>query len=79
MLVSAVAGLCDRFREHGLRGYSAREVYYHGPLTPLNIVPTFDKGHVIVYDAGGVTVYAAGGSLACSVTAHAEGARMPTF
>ena len=58
---------------------SAREVSYQGPLTPLNIVPTFDKGHVIVYDAGGVTVYAAGGSLACSVTAHAEGARMPTF
>jgi len=54
---------------------SAREVSYQGPLTPLNIVPTFDKGHVIVYDAGGVIVYAPDGSLAYSVTAHVEGAR----
>lgn len=54
---------------------SAKEVYYQGFLTPDNIVPTFDKGHVIVYDGAGVTVYAPDGSRAYSVTPRVPGAR----
>jgi len=55
---------------------SARDVYYLGPLAPNNVVPTFDKGHVIVYNNGGVTVYAPDGSLAYGATAHVPGARL---
>jgi hypothetical protein len=32
-------------------GARPREVYFQGPLTPLNTTPTFDKGYLFVYDA----------------------------
>jgi len=41
----------------------ARDVYYQGDLAPLNIVPTFDKGHLVVYDRDHkINVYAPDGS-----------------
>ena len=47
----------------------ARDVYYQGNLTPLNITPTFDKGYLAVYEPEhAVSLYRPDGSLAEKVT-----------
>ncbi len=49
----------------------AREVHYQGDLAPLNIMPTFDKGYLIVYDWNHkINVYAPDGSPLYSVSAQ---------
>ncbi len=46
-----------------VRASAAREVYYQGPLTPANIVPTFDKGYLIVYNLDrSISVYGPDGA-----------------
>jgi len=34
-----------------------RDVYYQGPLAPLNTAPTFDRGYLAVYEQGGFSLY----------------------
>src|ERR1700704_4733617 len=36
----------------------SREVYYQGFLVPQSIVPTLDKGYLLVYDFEKINVYA---------------------
>ena len=49
----------------------ARDVYYQGDLTPLNILPSFDKGYLAVYEPEhAISLYRPDGSLAYKVTAR---------
>ena len=48
----------------------SREVYYQGFLVPQSIVPTFDKGYLLVYDFEKIDVYAPDGSPLYSVSAE---------
>jgi len=49
----------------------ARDVYYQGDVAPLNIMPTFDKGYLVVYDRDHkINVYAPGGSPLYSASAQ---------
>jgi hypothetical protein len=52
----------------------ARDVYYQGDMTPLNIVPTFDKGYLVVYDQNKVNIYAPDGSSLYSASAQVQSA-----
>ena len=42
-------------------GAAQREVYYQGPLSPNSIVPTFDKGYLMVYNGAKVDLYSPDG------------------
>lgn len=53
-----------------------REVYYPGLLTPLNIVPTFDKGYLFVYDAHKIDVFGPDGSLLYGISAQVGNAKV---
>jgi len=62
-------------------GFAAdtRDVYYQGPLAPLNILPSFEKGYLAVYDLDDqVALYAPDGSLAYRASPHIEGASYVT-
>ncbi len=53
---------------------SARQVYYQtDSLTPANIVPTFENGHLVVYDLKSASVYAPDGSLAYGIPVSENG------
>ena len=52
----------------------ARDVYYQGDLTPLNIVPTFDNGYLVVYDQNKINVYAPDGSPVYSASSQVQSA-----
>jgi hypothetical protein len=54
----------------------SREVYYQGFLVPQSIVPTFDKGYLLVYDFEKIDVYAPDGSPLYSVSAEVPNARI---
>lgn len=45
-----------------------RQVRFQGNLTPRNILPTFDNGHVVAYESGAIAVYGLDGSLACRIS-----------
>jgi len=52
----------------------AHDVYYQGSLTPLNDVPTFDHGYLVVYDLDSrVDVFAPDGTLMYRVPAKVPG------
>jgi len=53
----------------------SREVYYQGFLVPQSIVPTFDKGYLLVYDFEKIDVYAPDGSPLYSVSAEVPNAK----
>lgn len=54
---------------------AARDVYYQGDLTPLNILPTFDKGYLAVYEPEHtISLYRSDGVLAYKATAQVPGA-----
>ena len=53
-----------------------REVFYQGLLTPQNIVPTFDKGYLLVYDYDKIDLYAPDGSPLYSVSAEVPSAKI---
>ncbi|HEY3824980.1 MAG TPA: hypothetical protein VGL82_10490 [Bryobacteraceae bacterium] len=62
-----------------------REVHFQGNLTPLNIMPTFDRGYTAVYDRDpgadaylvSVDLYSSEGSLVYRASAHApDGSRV---
>ncbi len=54
----------------------ARDVYYQGDLSPLNIAPTFDKGYLAVYEpAHTIALYGPDGSLAYRATAQVPAAK----
>ena len=57
-------------------GATPREVYYQGPLTPLNTTPTFDKGYLFVYDAHQINVFGPDGSLLCGISAQVANAKV---
>jgi len=53
----------------------SHDVYYQGNLTPLNIMPTFEKGYLAVYDIDHqIALYTHDGSLLYRVTAQVDGA-----
>jgi hypothetical protein len=54
----------------------SRDVYYPGLLTPLNIVPTFDKGYLFVYDAHKINVFGADGSHLYDISAQIENCKV---
>ena len=53
-----------------------REVYYQGFLVPQSIVPTFDKGYLLVYNFEKIDVYAPDGSPLYSVSAEVPNAKI---
>jgi hypothetical protein len=54
----------------------ARDVSYHGDLAPLNITPTFDKGHLAVYEGlHTISLYGPDGTRAYKATAQVPGER----
>src|SRR5437870_12828779 len=53
----------------------SREVYYQGFLVPQSIVPTFDKGYLLVYNFEKIDVYAPDGSPLYSVSAQVPNAK----
>ena len=54
----------------------SREVYYQGFLVPQSIVPTFDKGYLLVYNFEKIDVYAPDGSPLYSVSAEVPNAKI---
>src|ERR1700681_2403578 len=54
----------------------SREVYYQGFLVPQSIVPTFDKGYLLVYNFDKIDVYAPDGSPLYSVSAQVPNAKI---
>jgi hypothetical protein len=54
----------------------SREVYYQGFLVPQSIVPTFDKGYLLVYDFEKIDMYAPDGSHLYSVSAEVPNAKI---
>jgi hypothetical protein len=53
-----------------------REVYYQGPLTPLNTTPTFDKGYLFVYDAHKIDVFGPDGALLYAISAQVSNCKV---
>jgi len=52
-----------------------RDVYYQGYLTPLNIMPSFDRGYLVVYDTDHRTdVFGPDGALLYRATVRVPGA-----
>jgi hypothetical protein len=54
----------------------SREVYYQGFLVPQSIVPTFDKGYLLVYNFDKIDAYAPDGSPLYSVSAQVPNAKI---
>ena len=55
----------------------ARDVYYQGDLTPLNILPTFDKGYLAVYEREHtIALYGPDGTLAYRAMPLVPGAKL---
>jgi hypothetical protein len=55
----------------------AQDVYYQGDLTPLNILPTFDKGYLAVYERDQtIALYGPDGTLAYRAMPQVPGAKL---
>lgn len=67
LLFAMVSGIAFAAETH--------DVFYPGMLAPLNTMPTFDKGYLVVYDFDSkITLYTPDGSLMYSATAHIDDA-----